>query len=512
MQGKINMKQTLVCAVCAAVALSAVAGQKKYIAFGWEFQRLTPKQILANADKFRGTALDGIGLYPCATNSLGKELKYVSAGEKWEREAFRDQLDDYRKIVRTPHLSESFFVGLGAPVKRLKWTDDAGWANLANSMSVLGWLMRETGVKGMECDVEDYHQQKQFNQLPDDPAWDELLPIVRRRGREVFSALFKEKPDAKVLFFYLMNMNRDYFTTPDPTANARFLKDLTPAFVDGILDAMPETARLINGDEHTYWASASRRDFQKSYMNQRSVNPLLVSPENRDKYRRLTQVSFALYLDMYVNDEKNVWYFGPVDGSRTECLRRNLFAATRITDEYVWLWCEKHPTVAWENATIEPRVSGRGTWADNLPGLDEAMLCCKDSDWGLKRRVEALRSRGELKNLCTNDAPVTITSGESRRMLTIEPVKVGDTFAVFGSMTDGGISSTAFGVDGKYVRSREPVRFLPGAADADGWRPFSGIVVVPADVSQALVLFDAPGKKKDGKTYGMKDLRVYRLW
>ena len=63
--------------------------KKKYISFGWEYKRLSAQDILDNADKFRQTGIDGIGIYLCATNSAGKELKFITVGDKWEREAFR---------------------------------------------------------------------------------------------------------------------------------------------------------------------------------------------------------------------------------------------------------------------------------------------------------------------------------------------------------------------------------------------------------------------------------------
>ena len=83
-------------------------------------------------------------------------------GAKWEKDPFRPQIPVLRELTKKPQFRESFFVGFGAPVKRLSWTDDAGWANLANSMAVLSWLAKEGGVRGQWCDHEDYYGQKQF--------------------------------------------------------------------------------------------------------------------------------------------------------------------------------------------------------------------------------------------------------------------------------------------------------------------------------------------------------------
>ena len=45
--------------------------RKKCISFGWEYGCLTPAQLLANAEKFKDTAIDGVGIYLMATNRTG---------------------------------------------------------------------------------------------------------------------------------------------------------------------------------------------------------------------------------------------------------------------------------------------------------------------------------------------------------------------------------------------------------------------------------------------------------
>ena len=58
------MKNQRHCICLVAFLLTSVtvvnAGQKKYISFGWEYKRLTPSMILANAEKFKDTAIDGM--------------------------------------------------------------------------------------------------------------------------------------------------------------------------------------------------------------------------------------------------------------------------------------------------------------------------------------------------------------------------------------------------------------------------------------------------------------------
>ena len=60
--------------VLAASVAFADSPRKKCISFGWEYGRLTPEQLLANADKFKDTVIDGVGIYLRATNHAGKAI------------------------------------------------------------------------------------------------------------------------------------------------------------------------------------------------------------------------------------------------------------------------------------------------------------------------------------------------------------------------------------------------------------------------------------------------------
>ena len=551
-----RMMKGIVGTLCLTASVIAAAegstAQKKYISFGWEYKRLSPWNILENADKFRKTGIDGIGIYLCATNSLGKELKFITAGEKWEREAFKDQIPVFREFLKVPQLSESFIVGFGSARKRYAWTDDAAWANLANSMAVLGWLTRETGIKGICSDFEDYFRQYQFNQTDADPEWDELVPLVRKRGAQVFGALFRENPNLKVLFYWILCFDTEYLTSPDPVGLARQNRDLQPAFFDGILDVMPETARLINGDEHTYRAEAAKRDFHNSFVNQRTVCPLLVSSEHRAKFLRLTQVSFAIYYDMYANDEKSFWYFPPINGSRAEHMRRNLLDATRLADEYVWFWGEKSPTVRWENSRIEARVRNPKTWEEAIPGVTEAQLCCKDPDWGVKRRIAALKREGKLVDLnrnpsckpgreaagklpspyffwkgekdkdakiyldrntgCGDSCSITLENCSNACALYSSPkVAPGEAYALEISVKGDGVVKLDFQKDGKWVRGMQCVSPVFGKPDAAGWRKGRAVVVVPVG-TDCFVVKMSPCRLNGPKQVWFDDLHIYKLW
>ncbi|MBR3221376.1 MAG: hypothetical protein IKF72_04020 [Kiritimatiellae bacterium] len=389
--------------VLAVTTAFADGPRKKCISFGWEYGRLTPEQILANADKFKDTVVDGVGIYLRATNRVGKAIGTYGfmTNPEWDIEAFATQIPALRKIANTEHLSESFLKCFSAPTKRVSWTDDAAWARIAHNMGVVGRLSRETGLRGINSDTEDYHKQKQYERIKGDPPYDELVKTVRRRGREVFGALFREQPEARVLFYWFLTFRKEYFGSPDPLAPARRKGDLWPAFADGIMDVLPPTARIIDGDEHAYGYAYDRHDYHVSACNQRIMAPLLLSQENRAKHAAQVQVSFGLYLDMYINPGP-AWYKGPVHGSRLEHFRLDCADAFRLADEYVWLWGEKHPTVHWENVTLPPSVKGKETWAEVLPGLYQAMRARDDDSYSFRSRRAELAAKGLLTDMISN--------------------------------------------------------------------------------------------------------------
>ena len=544
----------LTAAVVLAVATAfADAPRKKCIAFGWEFGFLTPDQILANAEKFNGTAIDGVGIYLMATNRAGQAIgsRGFTSGPEWDFEAFASQLPTLRKIANTPHLSHSFLKCFDAPRKRLSWLDDAAWARIGRNMGVVGRLSRETGLKGINSDPEDYHGQNQYKPAEGEPPYDELVKIVRRRGREVFGPLFREQPEARVLFYWFLTFEKAYFNVSDPRALARERQDLWPAFADGIMDVLPPTARIIDGDEHAYSSDYVTRDFHVSACNQRQLASWLLSPENRMKHASQVQVSFGLYLDMYVNHGP-AWYMGPVAGSRVEHFRRNYADAFKLADEYVWLWGERLPTVHWENATVNPSVNVEKTWAEALPGLYRPMLALHDADYGLRRRKAELAKAGRLREMnsnptCRPDAasrnanlprPYDVYTGKGKpEFRLVDGVGDGDASCLAVKNSKDGAILTGFGnidVGEAYavscrMKGGEPKAYL-GWKDSDGnwkwglgtvWLKFSppdaagwctGEAFAEVPMGAKGFAFALSPNMKEGETVLIDNVHIWKLW
>ena len=144
--------------VILAAALTAVwcvhaddALRRKYIGHGWDLLAVTPEEVLAHADEFDRTGLDGVAIMPRVTapdGRVGPRLVPMD-GKVRTRDELKGLIPVFREIVRHRGLRESFLFSMWAPSKRLAWTNDAAWASFAANMGTMAWLAKEGGMKGL---------------------------------------------------------------------------------------------------------------------------------------------------------------------------------------------------------------------------------------------------------------------------------------------------------------------------------------------------------------------------
>ena len=163
------MKRVILAAAFAAVwyAHADDALRRKYIGHGWDLLAVTPEEVLAHADEFDRTGLDGVSLMPRVKGKdgrLGHRLAPMS-GTVWSRDDLKDQIPVFRDIVRHRGLRESFLFAMWAPPKRIAWTNDAAWASFTANMGTMAWLAKEGGLRGLLVDPEDYPRARQYRPL-----------------------------------------------------------------------------------------------------------------------------------------------------------------------------------------------------------------------------------------------------------------------------------------------------------------------------------------------------------
>ena len=553
-----------VLAIAVGSALAAEtpdAALRKYVAFGWEFGQLTPKELLSRADWFDTTPLDGVGFAPLqgVVGSDGRRIwsRYLMHDGPWSYEDVKPLVGDFRKLTAHRSMKEGFFKSFCAPTNRIEWTDDREWGRIAANMGVLARLAKEGGIRGLGIDHEDYFRQEQFRRRSSDPDYGKLEEIVRARGREVFGRVFAEYPQAVLITFWLLSQERIYFGDGDVRAIGRDRGDLWPAFVNGILDVMPKTAKFIDGDEKSYRYVGTDRDFERAYVQQRTRAIGLVDPKNRNKYRALASMGSSVYLDMYLAPEGSTWYQAPLDGSRLKRLASNLAAATYASDGYVWFWGQAHCWATWPK---ERRFNGRfrqedfkRTWEECLPGLLDEIAAVKDPvGYGLRRWRACAKRPGGLRPINDNpdcradgkagvpkpyavwqDTYLRDTNGTFRAdaafgegdsesicvtgvssgsvILPMKGVKPGEWYAVeFSAFGEGVSASVGWYRGGKWYRGADSVAVVFSGPERKGaWRKASGTVRIPDGADGFGLVMGV--HLMPGERCWLDNVRIYRL-
>jgi len=395
--------------VTAGTSFLWTAERKKVVSFAWEWRFLTPDDLVRSAKKINDTGLDGIGIYISPKGHVG-EWNWMSrwlseARFEWTHEMVEDQIPALKKATEHKGLRECFIMSLAAPRKRIDWKDDARWHRIAKSMGTMAWLAKQGGVRGLAIDPEDYGRVNQYKRCPGDEPWEVLAPLARKRGREIFSEVFREYPDITICSFWLLSWDIGFVDANNPILAARSEGNLWPAFVNGMLDVMPPTALVVDGNEWAYHYKAANGDFAASSVAQRNAVFGLIAPENRRKYRGQVLPGFGLYLDSYTGEkinekgEENKLYFGPENGSRLAHLQRNFSSAVRNCGGYVWFWGEKYTWIDHcDGQKLLPDVT-RKRWEDMLPGLSMVVRACSDPAAFLENDFPALRGKGLMKDL-----------------------------------------------------------------------------------------------------------------
>ena len=418
---KIKLLLIFAALACAAGAFELEphgCGNKKIILTGWEFSTMTPADFLANAEELDKTPADGVVIYIQRNPEAGRnfDASNIMTEPLWTDDVLADLVEPMKEMAKHPSMRHSFIKSFKAPKDaRLDWRDEKAWAIVANNVATVARLAKKVGFPGIQIDIEDYYKKRQFWRVETDPPLAELEGIVRQRAREVGKAIFAAYPD--IMLFSYFGLSELFFLQQEKevVSLARAKRDLLPAFLNGLLDVMPPTARFHEGTENAYRYDYAKRDFLTAKTRNSNWYMPLVAPENRVKYLTQVVTGFGLYMDMYVNDENATWYFGPVNGSRLEHLRLNMAQALSGTDEYVWLWGERGRWIDWKivKATHLHGGAKKGRWDEMIPGgLHESLRLLKDPERYLLPKIEKAIADGTISNLVSNPACVLAKPGE----------------------------------------------------------------------------------------------------
>lgn len=545
-----------VCIACTFSALAAEGGEapgesirrtRRIIAAGWDYGNVSLSAFAGETNVLARLPLDGIRF---SLHGRFKDRKYVAStgkamdGIDWPWDLFDDQLPAARSIASLPNMRHCFIGARGAPNRRIAWTDDKGWASVAHNFAVLARFARKAGFKGLIVDCEDYGKARQYFLADDDPELGETRRLARQRSREIHSAIFSEYPGITLFRWQFVNPKKEAFEQCEDVTllNRAGRQSLSVDFINGIYDVMPETARIVAAEEHLYDRLAEKDEFFRGYALEKRFGPEMLDPRHAEKFLMRTSVGFALYLDAFRADNaKSPYYRDPAFyGSPLKCLLANVEQATKITDEYLWLWGELRGWSRWKHKSW----SKRKTWEEEFPGLTDGLLRIKDPVGYAYGKLPQLRAAG-ASNLVDN-ASCETKRGYGSWQREKRPDARFDVDPAEGCRAPGALRLTDFrGCATKFLDGLKPgERYLlavrckvEGDANASvtvswrckgkwnfkikgrildesvmekpGWRLLTGMIVVPDTIDGMGICLGAESRK--GQRVWFDDLEVYRL-
>jgi len=394
-------------AVSAIVAAAGDMPRKKLIAHGWDLLSASTEDVYRNREKFAQTGYDGIALPLDARDAAGRRHPgrwIVNCASCCDAD-FAESVRLVRECVRCKGLGWSFGFMNWSPEKRKSWSDDAAWEAMAKVVGAYARAARQAGLKGLIIDHENYSAESQFELLPADGDYVATAAKARARGRQMFSEVFREFPDATILSFWLFAWSFDMNRSPDPSGVEESFGDLWGPFLNGMLDVLPPTIRLVDGNESMGYRAVERRDFAAAYWE--CTRPVLhrIAPENREKYLRALSVGFGLFLDGAKPSAKgSPWDAGELGGSRTAKFFDKIIEAVRVADEFVWIYGERGQLIDWDCTAGwgVKRLKSSPLWEDALPGLACACRAAVGDTEGYAEAVK--RAGGSLTNVIENSA------------------------------------------------------------------------------------------------------------
>ena len=537
---------------------AAEVPRKKFIEVGWDIPDTA--FLREHWQEMERTApFDGLNFYVAVKKPDGGRADSLKIwdGKPWERDWFTNCIADL-KACRFTKFTDNF-LRIDATPGSLDWADDAAWKNLAGKLAICAWIAREGGAKGICLDLEGYGVKS----FKFDPAkgvsFAETSALARRRGAEIMRAVAHEFPDQVLFTYWLNSINAKAGRASNPDAIlATETYGLQPAFINGLLDAAPPEMTLVDGCEDGYYKD-SEGEYQRAAADMRQWHgPVarLIAPENRRKWRAQGQASFGFYLDMYLNPPGHQYYYPPLDGSRLKRLQRNLAAARAAADEYVWLygeqcnWWGDWELNDWFRQTVK-KTAGQGRrWEAALPGITRVIQGVRDPEGAAHEFIAQGRSAGMLTNLARNGDFSVATSDQTRPaewntwqdegskgrfafdanvgggsvrasrvkngcFLQSHPARPGETFVIEAGCRTSGTSIPGLMIrwqraDGTWVRWDADATFT-FAGSHDGWAQAFGVVTVPDNAGNLVILLKAEHQLTEADTCWFDNVGLYRM-
>lgn len=307
------------------------AAPKKLIQFGWDMP--SPEQLRDNLAAYQALPFDGISVKLPMGQAIFTKTPYPDV----EYQAQRDILSG----IKFTTLTDNFLVMWGTSEAGWRWTDNVDWASAETNIRNFARTAAAGGFKGVLWDAETYgHSPWVYTAaLYPDQSFDAVQDVVFKRGARFVDILQTELPDVQILALWLIGTILDQRQWNDDPSTGNYA--LYGAFISGMYTAIEGKARLIDGNEASYYYLATKEfDATRAYLT--SGIPFLL-PAAQAAAAEKFSFGQAVYADGLLNlwqSTRFIGYYMADDTDRMKLYKYNLYNGLRSTEEYLWLYTE----------------------------------------------------------------------------------------------------------------------------------------------------------------------------
>jgi hypothetical protein len=310
---------------CATIPAPPAGPAKKLIEFGWdEPDTAFMRRHIAQMEQM---PFDGVVFHVNYSKPDGKPGDFL--WEAWGRRAFTDAelAPALADLTATPFRRfTDNFLRFNTTPGDVDWFDD--FTAILGNATKARVAHEGHGV----LFAEQYHAPLSICGQRDYGASREARRAGRRRGRD-HGGFQRGYPELTAFTF---GYGCPGWRCDGALAACEY--GLLAPFLDGMVDAASDRARLVDGYEPAYFHNKNLAKFAAAYrMLTEDLLPIVADPR---RYRRLLSVGFGLFLDY--DPQERRW--NGVDGSANyytpQEFEASVRAALAVADEYVWVYAQ----------------------------------------------------------------------------------------------------------------------------------------------------------------------------
>jgi len=304
--------------------------EKKLIEFGWDYPNISfLKSNITNMEK---TPFDGV--------VFSFDFDIYNAFDTTQYDESKFQYNDLSKI-QWQKFTDNFLFVRGASLSGAHWLDDEGWIKIVNNIKKVSKALAISKAKGIGFDPEYYYKDSTLNPWVYRASWynnlsyQEVGKYVRKRGKQFIQALQTNKPDVKILCFWLLGLI-EMQSQSQPVSETGMA--LYPFFVEGMLEGENNENEIIDGNEISY-GYQNPVSFVEAGEYRRQNGSKFIMASLKSKFQNISMAQ-AIFLDL-IYAKSSEYEKGFDKQTKEQWLRDNLLNAFKTTDKYVWFYNER---------------------------------------------------------------------------------------------------------------------------------------------------------------------------